>query len=168
MHQMRAILVHLGYWADSRTLTKTSNYSMYHVKQEIGWILAWIVWCNLNLPPYCMTWLLVSWLLLCRILSDPECHLTAHISLSIWDGYPTSSTLPSFSHPNLNHPYKAGSNDFRPFLATQVLNELLLLRIFIVLVHPIWPSRTVYWNTWCLLVAAVWIWTGLCVQGLGL
>lgn len=93
---------------------------------------------------------------------------SAHVSLSIWDGYPTSSTLPSFSHPTLNHPYKAGSNDFRPFLATQVLNELLLLRIFIVLVHPIWPSRTVYWNTWCPLVAAVWIWTGLCVQGLGL
>ena len=60
-------------WATSLSL---SSYSMHHVKREVGWILTWIVWCNLNLPP----WMLVSWLLLCRTLSDPESHLTLLMS----------------------------------------------------------------------------------------
>lgn len=127
-----------------------------------------IVWRKVNLPPYCLTRSLVSWLQLCSALFVPQPHLALLMSV-------LPSEMPTLlaqhclllAHPNLNHPYRASSNDFRPFLATQVLNELFLLWIFIVLVHPILLNRTVYWTTCCPFVAVFLIWKGLCVQAWG-
>ena len=131
-------------------------------------MMIWIVWCNVNLPPYCLTWLLVSWLQLCSALFVPRSHLALLMSV-------LPSEMPALlaqhclllAYPNLNHPYRASSNDFRPFLATQLLNEPFLLWIFIVLFHPILLNRTVYWTTCCPFVAAFLIWKGLYVQAWG-
>lgn len=53
------------------------------------------------------------------------------------------------AYPSLNLAYRASWNYVRPFLAPWVLNVLFLLRIFVVLVHPIQLNQTKSWTTCC-------------------
>lgn len=87
--------------------------------------------------PYYLMRLLVTKLQLCWTPSVPQSHLAL-----LRSAFPSEmSVLLPLHHlllafPHLTHPYGASSDDFIPFLSTQILKELRLLRVFMHLSIP--------------------------------